>query len=151
MQSSDEHHLNFQLDQAKLEYARQNSAMKARKSVGMAQAGDTVKMALNEIKINMTQKFEAQERRRKMEYILLGSEPGDRTQDQVKTLRDSLVTEFRIFKELASEGKGMEDEVTMIAKNHLSLVRTFEQKSLTEEVSDESTSNLITLGSICQS
>ena len=92
-------------------------------------------MTLNEIKINMTHKFEAQERRRKMEFILYGSEPGDRTEDQVKALRDSLVTEFRVFKELASEGSGVEDEVTEIAQNHLSLVRTFEQKNLTEEVS----------------
>ena len=45
------------------------------------------------------------------------------------------MTEFRVFKELASEGTGIEDEVGMIAQNHLSLVRTFEQKSLTEEVS----------------
>ena len=45
------------------------------------------------------------------------------------------MTEFRVFKELASEGQGMEDEVTMIAKNHIALVRTFEQKNLTEEVS----------------
>ena len=81
-----------------------------------------------------------------MEYILLGSDCGDRTEDQVKILRDHLVTEFRIFKELASEGKGIEDEVTMIAKNHLSLVRTFEQKSLTEEVSNATTHNKYEIG-----
>ena len=71
-------------------------------------------------------KFEAQERRRKLEFILIGSEPGDRSEEQIKTLRDILITEFRIFKELSSEGKGEVDEVTEIAANHLSLKRTFE-------------------------
>ena len=63
------------------EYARQNSHLRAKRNVGATEKGDTAKMTLNEIKINMTQKYEAQERRRKMEFILLGSEPGDRTEE----------------------------------------------------------------------
>ena len=51
-------------------------------------------------------------------------------------MREVLVMEFRIFKELASQSAGIVDEVSIIARDHLALERTFERKNLTEEVSD---------------
>ena len=119
-----------------MEYARQNSHLKAKRNAGASEKGDHAKIALNEVKINLTQKFEAQERRRKIEMILLNNEPGERTDEQVKQMREVLVMEFRIFKELASQSAGIVDEVSIIARDHLALERTFERKDLTEEVSD---------------
>ena len=128
--------LGVDVDQMRMEYARQNSHLKAKRNAGASEKGENAKIALNEVKINLTQKFEAQERRRKIEMILLNNEPGERTDEQVKQMREVLVMEFRIFKELASQSAGIVDEVSIIARDHLALERTFERKNLTEEVSD---------------
>ena len=42
-----------------MEYARQNSHLKAKRNAGASEKGDHAKIALNEVKINLTQKFEA--------------------------------------------------------------------------------------------
>ena len=55
--------------------------MKAKRNLGISDKGENAKIALNEVKINLTQKYEAQERRRKLEMILLNNEPGERTEE----------------------------------------------------------------------
>ena len=124
--------------------------MKAKRNLGISDKGENAKIALNEVKINLTQKYEAQERRRKLEMILLNNEPGERTEEQVKQMREVLVTEFRLFKELASQSAGIVDEVSIIAKDHLALERTFERKNLTEEVTNQKDSYHLILGEIRQ-
>ena len=57
----------------------------------------------------------------------------DRSEQDVTSLARNLVREFVFFKELATETPDEAKYVEKIARDHLSMVRTFEQKNLIQE------------------
>ena len=64
---------------------------------------------------------------------MLITDPCDRSEHQVKLLDEFLIREFPFFKELSRETPDEAKFVSKIAKDHMTMVRTFEQKSLIEE------------------
>lgn len=57
----------------------------------------------------------------------------DRSEELVNVLAEYLEREFPFFKELSRETADEAKFVSKIAKDHLTMVRTFEQRSLIEE------------------
>ena len=64
---------------------------------------------------------------------MLLKDPDDRTEEQVNLLAEFLEREFPFFKELSRETADEAKFVSKIAKDHLTMIRTFEQRSLIEE------------------
>ena len=75
---------------------------------------------------------ECMQRRGQIENMLL-KDPDDRTEEQVNLLAEFLEREFPFFKELSRETADEAKFVSKIAKDHLTMIRTFEQRSLIEE------------------
>ena len=64
---------------------------------------------------------------------MLLKDPVDRSNELIENLSEYLEREFPFFKELSRETADEAQFVHKIAKYHLTMIRTFEQRSLIEE------------------